>query len=180
MYKILEVKDSIRVPPEKFNLDLDEAVSSSLRDKYEGILDPEVGIILSIENIDEVGDGRVLPEDGAAYYPVKFEMLVFEPQEHEIVLGEAVDITEFGSFIRIGPIDALVHVSQVMDDYVNYDEKHGSLIGKESSRKLKVGDLVKARTISVSYSEENKVGMTMRQPGLGALHWLEEEEEEEE
>ncbi|MFB6216942.1 MAG: DNA-directed RNA polymerase [Candidatus Aenigmatarchaeota archaeon] len=179
MYKILEVKDNVRVDPEKLGLDLEEAVSNSLEEKYEGTLDPKIGVILSIEDITEVKEGRILPEDGAAYYPVEFEMLVFEPQEHEVLPGEVVDITEFGAFIRIGPMDGLIHVSQVMDDYVNYDEKHGSLTGKESNRKLKTGDVVRTRIISISYSEENKVGLTMRQPNLGALHWLEEEEEEE-
>lgn len=176
MYKILDVKDNVRVDPEKFNLDLEEAVSDSLEEKYEGTLDPSIGVILSIEEISEVKEGRVLPEDGAAYYPVEFEMLVFEPQEHEVLTGEVVDITEFGAFIRIGPMDGLIHVSQVMDDYVNYDEKHGTLTGKETNRKLKTGDVVRARIISISYSEENKVGLTMRQPNLGALHWLEEDE----
>lgn len=178
MYKILEVEDNVRVDPEKFGLDLEDSVSESLEEKYEGRLDPNIGIILSIEEVSKVKEGRILPEDGAAYYPVKFEMLVFEPQEHEVLPGEVVDITEFGAFIRIGPMDGLIHVSQVMDDYVNYDEKHGTLTGKESGKKLKAGDLVRARIISISYSEENKVGLTMRQPNLGAFHWMEEEEED--
>ena len=180
MYKILDVKDTVRVDPEKFDMELKQSVSDSLKEEYEGILKPEVGLVLSIEEVSEIGEGKVLPEDGAAHYPAKFKMLVYEPQEHEVVIGEVVDVTEFGGFVRIGPIDALIHVSQVMDDYVNYDEKNDSLEGKESGKRLKNGDLVRARVISVSYSEDNKVGLTMKQPQLGALKWLEKEEDEEE
>ncbi len=180
MYKMLKVKDTVRVDPEKFGLDLEEAVYQSLKEKYEGILERDLGFVLSIEDVSEIGQGKVIPEDGAAYYPAEFEMLVFEPEEHEVVIGEVVDVTDFGGFIRIGPIDALIHVSQIMDDYVNYDEKNDSLEGKESGRRLKNSDLVRARTISVSYSKDNKVGLTMKQPGLGALKWLEEAEEEKE
>lgn len=180
MYKILEVKDTVRVDPSNFDLGLEDSVYESLREKYEGLLKKEIGFILSVEEVMEIGEGRVLPEDGAAYYPAEFKMLVFEPEEHEVVLGEVVDVTEFGGFVRIGPIDALIHVSQVMDDYVNYDEKNDVLEGKESNKRLKNGDLVRARIISVSYSEDNKVGLTMKQPGLGALKWLEDEEEEDE
>lgn len=180
MYKILDVKDTVRVDPEKFNMDLEDSVYESLREKYEGILNPDIGFILSVEEVVDIGEGKVLPEDGAAHYPAEFKMLVFEPQEHEVVIGEVVDVTEFGGFVRIGPIDALIHVSQVMDDYVNYDEKNDSLEGKESSKRLKNGDLVRTRVISVSYSEDNKVGLTMKQPRLGALKWLEDEDEEEE
>lgn len=179
MYKMLDVQDTVRVDPTKFDMDLEDSIVESLKEEYEGTLNPDIGIILSIEDISEVGEGRIIPEDGAAYYPARFKMLIFEPQNHEVVLGEVVDITEFGAFVRIGPIDALVHVSQVMDDYVNYDEKHDSLEGKELGKTLKNNDLVRSRIISVSYSKENKVGLTMKQPGLGAIKWIEEEEEEE-
>ncbi len=180
MYKIIDVKDTVRVDPEKFNMGLKDSVYESLKEKYEGLLKPKMGFILSIEEVGDIGEGKVLPEDGAAYYPVEFEMLVFEPQEHEVVVGEVVDVTEFGGFVRIGPIDALIHISQVMDDYVNYDEKNDSLDGKESGKRLKNGDLVRARIISVSYSKDNKVGLTMKQPRLGALKWIEENDEDNE
>jgi DNA-directed RNA polymerase subunit E' len=45
-----------------------------------------------------------------------------------------VEIADFGAFVRIGPVDALLHVSQLMDDYISYDEKQGVLLGKESKR----------------------------------------------
>jgi hypothetical protein len=34
-------------------------------------------------------------------------------------------------------MDGLVHVSQVTDDYINYDGKRGALIGKESKKPWK-------------------------------------------
>ncbi|MFB6089086.1 MAG: DNA-directed RNA polymerase [Candidatus Aenigmatarchaeota archaeon] len=180
MFKILEVKDTVRVPPEKFSKDLEKGITESLREKYEGILNQDVGIVLNIEEVEETGEGKVIPEDGAVFYPAKFKMLVYEPTEGEVVLGEVVDITEFGTFLRMGPIDGLVHISQVMDDYVDYDEKNRNLVGKKENKMLKEGDLVRARVISISYSQENKVGLTMRQPGLGALHWLEEKDKQSE
>ena len=52
-------------------------------------------------------------------------------------------------------------------------------MGKESGRYLAVGDVVKARIVSVDLNEKNpqdsKIGLTMRQPGLGKLEWLEED-----
>lgn len=173
---MIEAKDTVKVSPEKFGMDLEEAIASSLREEYEGILNPDLGVVLSIESISDVGEGKVLPVEGSAFYPTKFKMLVFEPLEHEVLIGEVVDITEFGAFVRIGPMDALVHVSQVMNDYVNYDDKNDFLVGKDSSKKLRLHDLARVRIISISYSDENKVGLTMRQPKLGALQWFEEDE----
>jgi len=176
MYQIVTVEDVVRVPPVKFNLPLEQAVKESIADSIEGKIDNVIGVILAVVEIKELGEGKILPGDGAVHYPSKFSLLTWMPKEQEIVEGEVIDITEFGAFVRIGPIDGLAHISQIMDDYVSYDEKNSVLAGKSSHRILKEGDKVRARIISVSLKEQNKVGLTMRQPFLGALHWVEQKE----
>lgn len=177
MYMIVKIKTKVRVPPSRFNLPLKEAIKESIAETYEGMLDKRFGVGLVVMNIDEIGEGKILPEDPSIHYPVIFDILTFKPEIHEVVIGDVIDNTEFGAFIRIGPIDGLVHVSQLLDDFVSYDEKNSIFTGKESKKTLKEGDQVIARIISVNMSgeKENKVGLTMRQPGLGALHWIEEE-----
>jgi DNA-directed RNA polymerase subunit E' len=171
MYQIVEGKDIIAVPPTKFSLDLNESIKESLAEKYEGKIMPDIGVVLSVTDVGEVGDGKILPGDPSAHYDVTFNILVWAPKMHEVVEGEIVDITEWGAFVRAGAIDGLVHISQVMDDYVSYDDKNAHLAGKESNKVLKVGDKVRARIISISLKEQNKIGLTMRQPFLGALSW---------
>jgi DNA-directed RNA polymerase subunit E' len=86
-----------------------------------------------------------------------------------------VEIADFGAFVRIGPVDALLHVSQLMDDYISYDEKQGVLLGKETKRKLTSGDQVRVRITAVSLGRagsSGKIGVTARQPFLGKLEWL--------
>jgi len=175
MYKILEVEESVRVPPSKLGKNLEDAIFETIQERFEGIFDPELGIVLNVVSVEEVKEGKLIPEDGAVFYPSTFKILIYYPEEHEITFGEVVDITEFGAFIRIGPLDAMTHISQIMNDYVSYDKKNSVLVGRDTKKTLKEGDLVKARIISVSFSKENKVGLTMRQPGLGAVHWIEEE-----
>jgi len=65
-----------------------------------------------------------------------------------------------------------------MDDYVSYDEKNSQFVGKQTRKVLKEGDLVRARVISISLKEQSKLGLTMRQPFLGALKWIETQDEE--
>ncbi len=180
MYHIVTIEDVVRVQPAKFGMELNEALKSSVADGMEGKLHPQIGIVLSVTGIDEVGEGKIIPGDGAVHYTAKFKVLSWMPREQEIVEGDVVDITEFGAFIRIGAIDGLVHISQVMDDYVSYDEKNSQLAGKESRRILKQGDAVRARIVSISMKEQNKIGLTMRQPYLGALHWSEKPVEKKE
>ena len=87
-----------------------------------------------------------------------------------------MEIADFGAFVRIGPIDALLHVSQLMDDFISYDEKQGVLLGKETRRKLMSGDQVRVRITAVSLGKagsSGKIGVTGRQPFLGKLEWIE-------
>ncbi|MFQ6009956.1 MAG: DNA-directed RNA polymerase [Candidatus Aenigmatarchaeota archaeon] len=178
MYQVCTIEDVIAVSPVKFALDLDAAIKESIQEKYEGKIDMDIGVILAVVEVNDVQEGKVLPGDPSVHYPVKFVILTWMPRDHEIVEGEVVDVTEWGAFIRVGPLDGLVHISQVMDDYVSYDEKNSQLAGKTSRRILKMGDKVRARVISISLKEQSKVGLTMRQPFLGNLKWLEEKAKE--
>ncbi|MCX6822338.1 MAG: DNA-directed RNA polymerase [Candidatus Aenigmarchaeota archaeon] len=173
MYQIVTAEEEIPVSPTKLNLDTEQAVRESIEEKFEGKIDNDVGVILAVTDIEKVGEGKILPGDPSVYYPVSFKLLTWMPKEHEVVEGEVVDITEFGAFVRCGALDGLVHVSQIMDDFVSYDEKNSQLVGKQTRKILKEGDSVRARIISISFKEQSKLGLTMRQPMLGSIKWLE-------
>ncbi|MCD6575911.1 MAG: DNA-directed RNA polymerase [Nanoarchaeota archaeon] len=179
MYSILELKSNIRVPPQFLGKKLKEAIKSAIEKEYIGALGKH-GLFLAILDVKEIGEGTIIPGDGAVYYETTFEALVYRPILQEVVEGFVSEIMEFGAFIRIGPIDGLVHVSQVMDDYVNYSEA-GALQGKESKKVLKVKDKVRARIIAISLKNLRgaKLGLTMRQPGLGKIEWIEAEKKKE-
>ncbi|HKZ45654.1 MAG TPA: DNA-directed RNA polymerase [archaeon] len=176
MYKIITIEDRIRVPPEKLNMKLKDSVKESIADQLEGNIDPRLGVVLSVISVETVGEGKIIAGDPGVYYNTQFKMLAFKPEINQLTFGEVIDNTEFGSFVRIGPMDGLIHISQLIDDFVSYDNKNSIFLGKETKRTLKEGDKVRARIIAVSFGkEENKIGLTMRQTGLGALQWIEDE-----
>jgi len=179
LYLISKIEDTVRFPPTLFDEPLEEIAFELLNENYVGMIDKKLGLMVTVKEIEEIGIGRVIMGDGAAYYNVTFTALFFKPELQEIVEGEVVEITEFGAFVRMGPMDGLVHVSQVTDDYINYDSKRGALLGKESKKTLEEGDKVRARIVALSLkgksSKETKIGLTMRQPGLGRPEWIEKE-----
>ncbi len=181
MYLISKIEDTVRIPPSRFEEPIKEIAIEVLNENYVGKIDKKLGLMVTVKEIEEIGTGRVIMGDGAAYHDVIFTALFFKPELHEVVEGEVIEITEFGAFIRIGPVDGLVHVSQVTDDYINYDAKRGALLGKESKKTLEEGNKVRARIVALSLkgksSKESKIGLTMRQPGLGRFEWIEEEKE---
>jgi len=176
MYYTVKVQGHVRVDPKLFDLSLDKALKASLQQKFEGFISKDLGIVIGVTSIDKVGEGVVISGDGAGYYDTQFSVISFKPEVGEVILGKISDITDFGAFITIGPIDGMIHVSQTMDDFVSF-AKSNVLTGKETKKNLKVGDQCRARIIAVSYKDVSnpKVGLTMRQPRLGALAWIEDD-----
>ncbi|RJQ21863.1 DNA-directed RNA polymerase [Candidatus Woesearchaeota archaeon] len=178
MYYRMEVSDHIRVPPRFFAFSREEAVLKAVKQKYDGMIDPQLGVVIDVATVKNIGEGIIIPGDGASYYDTTFELLVFQPELQEVLKGKIKDIADFGAFITLGPIDGMIHISQTMDDFVSF-AKDKTLAGRDSKRSLRIGDACRARVIAVSFKDVTnpKIGLTMRQPGLGRLDWLDKEEE---
>ncbi len=178
LFSISTLEDVVRIPPHMFGTSLKKAAIAILKEKYESMINAELGYIIMILETKVDHMGKMIAGDGGTYHRVEFEALTFTPKLQEIVLGEIVDITDFGAFVRIGPTDALLHLSQVMDDYLQSDVKSGMIIAKQSNRTLKVGSTIRARITAVSLGKAatmGKIGITCRQPFLGSEEWIAEE-----
>ncbi|PSQ16839.1 DNA-directed RNA polymerase [Halobacteriales archaeon QS_8_69_26] len=182
MYKQVRLIDTVEVPPKELADVSPQLVKRLLQDKLEGRMDEEVGSVVSVVEVHEVGDGTVLPNRPGVYYEVEFDAVTFDPQMQEVVDGTVVEIVEFGAFVGIGPVDGLLHVSQISDEYLAYDEGGETLASRDSNRTLTVEDAVRARIVTKSIDERNprdsKIGLTGSQPGLGKHGWLQEERED--
>jgi DNA-directed RNA polymerase subunit E' len=132
MFKLITLQDTIRIPPETFGNPLEAVGREQVRSKYEGVVDEELGYVIAVTKVEVSPIGKIIPGDGATYHKVNFSLLSFYPIIQEIVEGDVVEIADFGAFVRVGPVDALLHVSQLMDDFISYDEKQGVLLGKKA------------------------------------------------
>ncbi|MCF7865962.1 DNA-directed RNA polymerase [Candidatus Woesearchaeota archaeon] len=176
MFYKLKVKDYIRIPPDKFDEELETAMIQQIKDKYEGHISQDLGSVIDVSTIGEIKDGVIIPGDGATYYETEFEIISFIPEMQEVVPGTIRDIADFGAFLTMGPSEGMIHISQTMNDYVSFS-KDKALLGKESKKTLKVNDNCRARIISISYKDLSnpKIGLTMRQEGLGKEEWIQDD-----
>lgn len=175
-YEVL-VTDHIRVEPNKFGMDTDDAVRAQLEESYASFQDKDIGTVVAVLEVLDVKEGIIIPGDGAAYYESTFKLIVFRPELQEIVYGTIEEITNFGAFMDLGIIRGMIHISQTMDDFVSFSDS-GVLSGKDGKRTLVQGDKCIARIVAISYKgEDPKIGLTMRQPGLGKLEWIKAEKE---
>jgi DNA-directed RNA polymerase subunit E' len=176
MFYKTELKDYVRVPPRFFGLDVKEAVLKAIKQKYEGMIDTNLGVVIDVSEVKDIGEGIIIPGDGASYYAVTFKLLNFIPEMQEVIAGKIKDIADFGAFLTLGPLDGMIHISQTMDDFVSFS-KEKTLQGRDSKRVLKIEDHCRARIIAVSFKDVTnpKIGLTMRQTGLGKIEWIDEE-----
>ncbi len=182
MYKRVRLRDTIEVPPAQLGEVTRGLVKRLLQDKLEGRMDEEVGSVVSVVEVHDIGDGTVLPNRPGVYFEAEFDAVTFEPTMQEVVDGTIVEVVEFGAFVGIGPVDGLLHVSQISDEYLDFDGENQQLVSNESNRTLGVDDVVRARIVTKSIDERNpresKIGLTAKQVGLGKHGWLEQEHEE--
>ncbi|MGN6350202.1 MAG: DNA-directed RNA polymerase [Candidatus Nitrosocosmicus sp.] len=178
MFAIAHMTDVVRIPPSKLTNSLKLTAIGILKEKYESMVNAELGYVILIIDAEANSTGKVIAGDGATYHKVNFTALTFYPKLHEVVEGEVVEITDFGAFVRIGPTDALLHLSQITDDYLKSDVKQGIILSNQSEKTLRIGSRIRARITAISLGKSTsmgKIGITCRQPFLGALDWIERE-----
>jgi len=68
--------------------------------------------------------------------------------EMEVVITGVADYGFFGQAQTL-PVEGMVHVSTLPDDYYNFDEDSHSLVGQRTGRRFRLGDKVNAQVVRV-------------------------------
>lgn len=173
-YKKYNLEGIVCIAPQRLSGELKDIILNQLCYDYEGVIDKNIGVIVAVTEVISHDIGEIVPADPNVFFRAKFSVVAYYPKLHEIVNGLVTQATDFGAFIKIGPFEGLCHVSQVMEDFNSYNAELPGFTGKESKQTLVVGDLIVARIANVSLKPsitETKVGLTMRQFGLGKPDW---------
>lgn len=133
---------------------------------------------MAVLDAEGVTTGRLISGDGGAFYNCDFTVLSYLPERGEIIEGQVKELIDFGAFIRVSTIEALCHVSQMADDFFSYHSGQEKLVGKKSGQQIFIDDVVRGRIVVVGMQRNAmRVGVSMRQAGLGKLEWIKEWEE---
>ncbi|MDE1854848.1 MAG: DNA-directed RNA polymerase [Candidatus Micrarchaeota archaeon] len=166
------------MPPKYIGEDIGKATTEMLRSKYERTLDKDMGVVLVVHNVRDISDGYILPADPNIHHDVTFDVLTFKLEVDEVVLGEVSELADFGLFVRLGPMDGLVHLSQITSDFITFDRKAGVFVSKNTKRTVKKGDTVYAKVSTISIRntiQDAKIALTMRPEGFGKPEWVKEQ-----
>jgi ribonuclease R len=83
---------------------------------------------------------------------IKLKLLTYLSEriglELEVVITGVADYGFFGQAENL-PVEGLVHVSTLIDDYYDFDERSHSLIGRRTRRRYRLGDKVHVQVVRV-------------------------------
>ncbi|EQD45503.1 DNA-directed RNA polymerase subunit E', partial [mine drainage metagenome] len=141
--------------------------------------------VISIIDIKTKGEGTIVHGDGGVYQAITYKALAYMPKLQEVVDAVVISIVpKLGAFMKFGPFEGLLHISQIMDDRIDVDPVNQRFIGKETGREIRAGDILRVRIVLLNLSsssvKDSKIGFTMKQIGLGKREWLNKTKEKEE
>jgi len=141
-----------------------------LAERYSGMMDSKLGFIVSVFDIEIDGKG-LISRTGETVHKIKFYALAFIPKIHEIISGEIVQVADFGAFVRIGPTDAVLHLSQISSSPSRVDFKSGMIFNPHFKNPLRIGSKIKSRITAATFGKgiSMKVGLTCNEETLGPL-----------
>jgi len=172
MFKLVRARGVVRIPPDQFGGPLDVIALDILKNEYQERLFKDLGLVLTVTKAKVSEEGMIVFGDGATYHEVEFELLTFSPIIQEVIEGDITQVDNYGVYVNMGPMDGLVHVSQIGDDNYRFDQIRGTLVGERSKKVFQKGDFVRARIMTISTAASNRlprIGLTMKQPGLGKI-----------
>jgi len=174
MFYLINVREKVGVEAQRLKEDIHQSISESIEAKHTR---EENGFFLGVTEIKKVGEsGDILPERPEIYFDVDYTALFFQPLQGEIVFGTVADVAEFGPFVRIGPLDALAHISQITAEKMTYNPQQDVISSKDGKIVIQTGDQLIAMVANSTISKERmRVNLTMKQDGLGLLKWLTKE-----
>ncbi|XP_077218407.1 RNA polymerase Rpb7 N-terminal domain-containing protein isoform X1 [Tasmannia lanceolata] len=88
MFALSLIEHDLSLPPELLSLPLDKAISGELERLFLDKVIPNLGLCVSVYDIQSVNGGIVYPNEGAPAYVVRFRLVMFRPFVGEILVGK--------------------------------------------------------------------------------------------
>jgi DNA-directed RNA polymerase III subunit RPC8 len=87
MFMLSLIEEHIRVEPAQLGLSTASAVEQQIKTLFFDKVIPNVGLVVSLYDIQSLSGGDVHIGDGGAHFVAQFRLVVFRPYEGEVLLG---------------------------------------------------------------------------------------------
>ena len=95
MYYLVKIKEKVRVPPKEFSEKLDKTILQIVQQEYEGLIDEDIGLIVAVIEIDNVGQGKVIGRTIKPTFPLPVKQWHPKEPHPEIIIPLEVNDTTY-------------------------------------------------------------------------------------
>eukprot|EP00170_Pyropia_yezoensis_P005821 contig_23675_g5839 len=132
MFKLVDIQDTIRIPPTRFGDPPRTALVTEILTRYGNRVLPEVGLVLTLYDITSVGEERLIPGDGGSHTSVTFRAVVYAPALGEVGMARIAGCDAKGLRLSTGFFEDIYVTAahlQVPSRYVAGEEETGGVGG---------------------------------------------------
>ncbi len=105
---------------------------------------------------------------------IRMKLLAYLPEDHigQVFHAIIVGVEDFGLFCRLGelPVDGLIHVTSLADDFYYLEQGTHTLIGRRSGRRYRLGDRLEVRIAHVDVDRRELDLVLAESPASGGRH----------
>ncbi|XP_029060858.1 DNA-directed RNA polymerase III subunit RPC8 isoform X1 [Monodon monoceros] len=108
MFVLVEMVDTVRIPPWQFERKLNDSIAEELNKKLANKVVYNVGLCICLFDITKLEDAYVFPGDGASHTKVHFRYVVFHPFLDEVLIGSIKGCSPEGVHVSLGFFDDIL------------------------------------------------------------------------
>ncbi|KAH8930441.1 hypothetical protein BT69DRAFT_1235039 [Atractiella rhizophila] len=173
MFVLSTIKDTIKILPHDFDVDVPVALMRAIGKKYQNKVLPGVGLVIAPHTILSTTEGIVYYGDGCLYYKVKFTLAIFQPFEGETLVANVQSSSTKGIRLTCTFFNDIYIPSSSFPPHSAYDPDLGLHFWAPSAEEgdrdplstdpserlyLDKGDAIRFRVSTVEYDESAVVG----------------------
>ncbi|EZA54895.1 hypothetical protein DMN91_008964 [Ooceraea biroi] len=203
MFVLVELKDTVRIPPYSFKCKLNDVIADKLNKKLANKVYQNVGLCITLFEITKIEESFIFPRDGASHTTVSFRYIVFRPWIEEILIGKIRSCSPEGVHVTLGFFEDIVIPPHKLQHPSRFDQMEQAWVwiyktedGETHDLFMDAGEVIRFRVVkeiftevlppasNVSHdatgetSEANTIAPyvlhgSIDEPGLGLLTWWE-------
>ncbi|XP_071724531.1 uncharacterized protein [Rutidosis leptorrhynchoides] len=105
MFYLSLIEHTLRLPPSRFGLPLQEGIKKELEHLFIDKVIAKLGLCISVYDIRKIEGGFIFPGDGASTYTVQFRLVVFRPFVGEVISAKLKASDTDGLQLTLGFFD---------------------------------------------------------------------------
>uniref|UniRef100_H2ZJI5 DNA-directed RNA polymerase III subunit RPC8 n=1 Tax=Ciona savignyi TaxID=51511 RepID=H2ZJI5_CIOSA len=122
MFVLVEMKDTVKVEPWLFNVNLADAVKVELNKRFANKVLYNIGLCICLFDILKYEESYIFPGDGASHTIVHFRFVVFRPFIDEVLIGKIKGCSQEGVTVTLGFFDDILISPESLQQPSKFDE----------------------------------------------------------